>query len=696
MILEGTVDNIIFRNDDNGYTVLLLNTSKAVFTIVGNIEHIEKGENLKVDVSEYNNEIYGKQYKINSYEIVMPTDEEAIKKYLTTSEFKGVGKATVKRIVEMFGKDTINIILNNSDKLYGIKGINDNKIRILKDKLTERQNELEIVFALEKYKLGPKLIRNIIDTYGSETLKIVKENPYKMAMEVDGIGFVICDNIAKINGYQNDDQKRVEAGIVYLLEESHMQGNVFEYKEKIIIDAKKLLSLVENYDFSDVFYNLEVTLKIKTFIYNDKEIVFLKSVYNVEQKLSNMLYENKDSIHIITGGPGTGKTYTIKQYLNDALDNGLKVELCAPTGRAAKRIEEVTGHSAKTIHRLLECVGQGDGKKSYFNRNDENPLDCDILIVDEMSMVDEYLLLSLMKAVPRLCEIIFVGDVDQLPSVGAGQVLKDMIEANIFDVTYLTEIHRQDEGSNIVINAHLVNNGEDVDLSTNTDDFKFIHKSSEEKINEAITILAKDKIPNYFNISNEQIQILCPSKKGTCGTILLNKILQVAINPEDYTKNEISVGETIFREGDKIMQTINNYNIPYDIIDKDGFVCDRGMGIFNGDIGIIQEINSDNKTIEAKFDDRIAYYGSKDLKDLSLAYAITVHKSQGSEYDVVVMPMAYAPYKLQNRKILYTAMTRAKKCICFVGGEKFFHNMKNNINMEERNSALCSKMYLGI
>ena len=694
MTVEGVVENIIFRNDENGYTVLLVNTGKAVFTVVGNIAHINKGENIRCNVTEYDNEMYGTQYKLDSYEIVMPSDADAIEKYLSTPDFKGVGKATVKRIVEFFGEDTIKVILDTPEKLYGIKGITVAKVDILREKLLEKKDEIDIILALEKYKLGNKVIRNIIDVYGSDTLKVIEENPYQMALKVDGVGFVICDNIAKYNGYDKDSEKRVAAGLLYVLENAHAEGNIYVKKEDLINATKELLSLNIDYDFNDIFYNLQMDLRITVQSIDNVELVFLKSVYNVEKKLSEKLYEKRNDITIITGGPGTGKTYNIKKYIKEAEDLGLSVELCAPTGRAAKRINEVTHHEAKTIHRLLECMGDNSGRKSYFNRNEENPLDCDMIIVDEMSMVDEHLMLSLMKAIPELAKIILVGDVDQLPSVGAGQVLKDMIESNYFKVKRLTEIHRQDEGSNIAKNAHLVNEGKIVDLNDNVEDFKFIHKSTEDKINETITILVKENIPKYFNIDISKLQVLCPSKKGNCGTENLNKILQEALNKEDYDKDEIKVGDTIFRIGDKIMQTVNNYNIPYDCKNDDGLIYDRGTGVFNGDIGEIIEIDREDSSLVARFDDRVAYYSGKDMRDLSLAYAITVHKSQGSEYDVVVMPMAYASYRLQNRKILYTAMTRAKKCICFVGAEHFFFEMVKNVNGNERNSALCSKLYI--
>ena len=695
MKLEGIVQNIIYRNDVNGWTVLLIKNGKAVFTLVGNIVSIGSGDNIVAEVSEYNHPNFGLQYKIEKYSVVMPSgDEDAIYKFLISLSVKGIGEVTIKRLLDNFGTDIIDVIKDSPEKLYGIKGMTDLRINTLREKLIERSNEIDIIIALEKYELGATTIKKILEKYGAKTLDIINENPYRLAIEIDGVGFNICDKIAKMNGYEDDSDKRVMAGIMYVVESEYWQGNVFTYKDDLIEKAVELLQISKDYNFEDALYNLEIDLKLKTDTYDDRELIFLKSAYNTERKLSEILYSKKDYITIVTGGPGTGKTYNIKLYLKEAESKGLKIALSAPTGRAAKRINEVTGYEAKTIHRLLESTGSEDGRLSYFARNEENKLDIDMLIVDEMSMVDEYLMLNLLKAVPDYAQIILVGDVDQLPSVGAGQVLKDMIDSKLFNVRKLTEIYRQEEGSNIVINAHKVNEGKDVTFSKGDEDFIFTHMSSEEKIKESIKTLVKDNIPRHFNISLDEIQVICPSKKGNCGTENLNKVLQEVLNPESFEKDEIVVGDTTFRVGDKVMQTSNNYNIPYDVMSKDGMIVDKGVGVFNGDIGEIKEIDDVSRTMVIKYEDREAYYISKDLIDLSLAYAITVHKSQGSEYDVVIMPMARAPYQLLNRKILYTAMTRAKKCIIFVGIEKYFIDMLRNNNEIVRNSALCSKLYL--
>ncbi|MBP3201424.1 MAG: AAA family ATPase [Lachnospiraceae bacterium] len=695
MKLEGTVENIIYTNKSNGWTVLLIKNGKAVFTLVGSLVKIDIGDNIEAEVEEYMHKDFGLQYKILKYNVYIPSqDENAIYKFLVSLSVKGVGEATVKRIIDNFGKDAIDIITTAPEKLFAIKGMTEARINSLKEKIMERSSEIDIIIELEKYELGTTTIKRVLEKYGAETLNIIKENPYKLAIEIDGIGFNVCDKIASLNGYEKDSVKRAMAGIMYIVETEYWQGNVYSYKNDVINKVIELLQISSDYNFDDAFYNLEIDLKIKTDAYDDKELIFLKSAYNIEKKLSEILYSKKDYITIVTGGPGTGKTYNIKKYLTEAENRGIKVALAAPTGRAAKRINEVTGYEAKTIHRLLECTGDISGKSVYFARNEENKLDIDMLIVDEMSMVDESLMYNLVRAVPEYTEIILVGDVNQLPSVGAGQVLKDMIDSNYFNVKKLTKIHRQNEGSKIVISAHSVNEGKEVAFEKDDEEFIFTHMTTEGKIKETIKKLVKENVPNHFHISIDEIQVICPSKKGICGTESLNVALQEVLNEESFDKDEIVVGDTIFRIGDKVMQTSNNYNIPYDVKNSSGMIVDKGVGVFNGDIGRIVDIDVDERNVIVKYDDREAYYISKDLVDLSLAYAITVHKSQGSEYDVVIMPMARAPYQLLNRKILYTAITRAKKCIIFVGTENYFNEMLNNKYETVRNSALLSKLYL--
>lgn len=697
MRINGIVENIIYRNESNGYTVLQVVARKTVFTLIGNITKVNLGEEIDAEIVENSSAKYGEQYKIIDYKMTIPDKNlDAIFKFIKSLKIKGIGDATINKIIEKYGSDTINVIKNNAEDLFSIKGMTFEKLNSLRDAILNRQNEINIIIELEKFNLSPKNIEMIIEKYGSDAVNIINENPYTLSLEIDGIGFVVCDKIAKQIGIDANSIKRIESCILYVLDLEYNNGNVFVEKNFLMNELKRLLAIDIDEKINDLLYNLEINMKVKREFYNNSEIVFRRSSYNTEMKLSQLLYQKRNDITIITGGPGTGKTYNINKYLDEAKKSGLSVAICAPTGRAAKRINEVTGFNAKTIHRLLECVPDKDAKhqKIYFNINEDNKLYVDLLIVDEMSMVDELLMYALIRAIPDGTRILLVGDVDQLPSVGAGQVLKDMIESGYFNVLKLTEIYRQGKESNIVINAHKINKGEDIDLKVKYEDFIFTHKSTDEGVRDAIKTLISKNIPNHFNIGLDQIQVICPSKIGECGTVALNKILQKELNKEDIFKNEIeSFGKTL-RLHDKVMQTVNNYDIPYDVVDEKENIIDAGIGIYNGDIGEIIEIDEENSTIVIKFDDRIAYYNKDDLKDITHAYAITVHKSQGSEYDVVVMPMTKTPTPLLTRKILYTAMTRAKKCIVFVGQEYYFKEMVKNLIEVKRNTALLSKLFI--
>ena len=697
MRINGIVENIIYRNESNGYTVLQVVARKTVFTLIGNITKVNLGEEIDAEIIENSSAKYGEQYKIIDYKMTIPDKNlDAIFKFIKSLKIKGIGDATINKIIEKYGSDTINVIKNNAEDLFSIKGMTFEKLNSLRDAILNRQNEINIIIELEKFNLSPKNIEMIIEKYGSDAVNIINENPYTLSLEIEGIGFVVCDKIAKQIGIDENSIKRIESCILYVLDLEYNNGNVFVEKNFLMNELKRLLAIDIDEKINDLLYNLEINMKVKREFYNNSEIVFRRSSYNTEMKLSQLLYQKRNDITIITGGPGTGKTYNINKYLDEAKKSGLSVAICAPTGRAAKRINEVTGFNAKTIHRLLECVPDKDAKhqKIYFNINEDNKLYVDLLIVDEMSMVDELLMYALIRAIPDGTRMLLVGDVDQLPSVGAGQVLKDMIESEYFNVLKLTEIYRQGKESNIVINAHKINKGEDIDLKVKYEDFIFTHKSTDEGVRDAIKTLISKNIPNHFNIGLDQIQVICPSKIGECGTVALNKILQKELNKEDIFKNEIeSFGKTL-RLHDKVMQTVNNYDIPYDVVDEKENIIDTGIGIYNGDIGEIIEIDEENSTIVIKFDDRIAYYNKDDLKDITHAYAITVHKSQGSEYDVVVMPMTKTPIPLLTRKILYTAMTRAKKCIVFVGQEYYFKEMVKNLIEVKRNTALLSKLFI--
>ena len=696
MNLQGTIIDILFRNEINGWTVLLVKTSKTVFQVVGILPIACIGINIDAQVTEIIKKGYGKEYELKSYDLYFSNNILYIRDFLNSLNIKGINVKVVENLIDEFSEEIIDIILYESNQLISVKGMNVDRIDKLTNKVSEIDSTMKIASYLNKYNLDLSNIRNIIKKFGNKTIEKIEENPYILSTEIDGISFLICDEIALNKGILKDNENRIKASIIYVLKLEYQNGNIYVLKENLYINVKKVLGFEEELSIDDILFKLNLDNKIKIINLEDSIRIYLFDNYYMEENLTQILYRLKNNILIITGGPGTGKTYTIKQIINDAIAKELTITLCAPTGRAAKRMTEVTGHEAMTIHRTLQFVNKRDEnseRKMYFQKNKDNPIDTDLLIVDEMSMVDNALMYHLMLAVKENTEIVFVGDVDQLPSVGAGNVLKDMIESEIFKVKKLTKIYRQSEGSNIVFNAHKVNQGEKVDLSIDYDDFKFVHRDNEVMICDAIKKLVSINIPKHFNIDKNDVQVICPSKKGVCGTDTLNNILQDAINPKNNNLNELKIGKNVFRENDKVMQIKNNYDLLYDVVDENGVKNDEGMGVFNGDIGIIKKINNRMKIITVKFDDRIVEYENDNILDLKLAYAITVHKSQGSEYDVVVMPMSFAPRPLLNRKVLYTAMTRAKKCICFVGKEDIFNEMIDNNYEGKRNSALCDKNY---
>ena len=631
MKILGEIIKIKYRNEENGYTVLQVKNCETVFTLIGNFGVINEGLFIDAEVKEVENEVYGLQYNVVSYNLdIACGDDSSIINFLISLKVKGVGEKTCERIVSYFGKDTIDIIKNDKNKLISVKGLNIERINLLNEKVIEKSLDIDLILKLAKYKLPNNMIKKIIDFYGEEADEKIRENPYDLALNIEGIGFETCDKVARLVGIDEKSDERIKAAIIHVLNQGVSDGNVFLTYAELYYGLKKLIKIEDNIDLLDIFNELMLKSLIKIVdankmknlddesIFNNKDtsnnnvfaeaktnncenyhtghldnrhirsahnkdgikgnknnvincdkkdntkclfsdygnhiiedgkninnnyyhnkLVFLKTQYNIEKKLSELLYSRKSDIKIITGGPGTGKTYNINKYLKETESISLRVLLCAPTGRAAKRIEEVTGHKAKTIHRLLECQKIKDTGRVYFAKNEDNKLDCDVIIVDEMSMVDELILLSLIKAVPMGAKIILVGDIDQLPSVGAGQVLLDMINSGYFEVMRLTKIYRQDESSNIVKNAHAVNKNEKINFDKDFNDFKFVKMSTEDKINDAIKILVKDKIPKFFDIDYSDIQVLCPSKMYKCGVDNLNIILQNALNPDDIKKQEI-------------------------------------------------------------------------------------------------------------------------------------------------------------
>lgn len=700
--IVGHIENIIYRNEENYWTVFIIKTNIDTYTVVGTMLTIDVGMRISAILEENNNKRYGKQYNIISYELGMPTDCEAIVSILSLNDFKGIGPVLARRLVDNFGEDTFDVILNSSNELLNIKGMTKNRIETLRDTLVSKQSEMSIFLFLKKYGFGLKNIKKIYKVFGNDTIEVLKSNPYILIDKISGIGFNICDKLATEFGIDDNSELRINSAIIYLLKLNYYNGNVFLYQEELLDKIYELINIDISSDINNYLINLQLKNLIKIivdYVYNAK--IYLYKSYFIESNLSKMLYKIKDNINIITGGPGTGKTYNINKIIENANIEGKKVICCAPTGRAAKRMYEVTKHEASTIHRTLELNPKNadlefddDNNGIIFNKNENNKLDCDILIVDEASMVDQYLMYHLIKAIDNNTIVYFVGDVDQLPSVGPGNVLHDMIYSNLFNVTVLKTIYRQSSNSHIPEYSQCINNGLYDDLFFIYDDFKFVETNNDDNINKNIVKLVTNNIPNYFKIDIDKLQVICVTKKGTCGTDNLNKILQNAINPYTTEYNEIKFGDKIFRLNDKVMQVVNNYMIEYNSYDENGLIIDSGFGIFNGDIGYIIKIDKINNSVKIRFDEKIVEYYIDELDNITLAYAITVHKSQGSEYNVVVMPITFAAHQLLNRKILYTAVTRAKDCICFVGNMKILKKMIENKYETKRNSSLCEKFYI--
>lgn len=740
--LSGYVENITYRNEDNGYTVLTLSSGKKEIKCTGNFAYINEGEYLELEGEEVFHDIYGEQIKVISYEIVPASDEFSIRKYLGSGAVKGLGAVLADRIVNKFGEDTIRIIEEEPERLAEIRGITLRKAMDICEQIEERKDMRDVMIFLQGYGISANLSNKIYKLYGIKVYDIIKTNPYRLADDIMGVGFKTADEIARRAGVEVNAAIRIKSGMCYALSESSGLGHTYLPKEQLVERTISLLGLRDQYLNADGTYNMdlldncftELVLEKKLImkVIDDREAVFLSSFYYTELNIARMLLElnistpeddyimgvkldtiekvtgvqldelqrkavietQNNGVTIITGGPGTGKTTTINAIIAMFEADGMDVSLAAPTGRAAKRMNEATDHEAKTIHRILEISGSAEsdgreGLEAKFGRNEQNPLECDVIIVDEMSMVDTFLIHALLKAVTIGTRVVFVGDVNQLSSVGPGNVLRDIIESGKFSVVKLTKIFRQAGESGIVTNAHKINDGEIVELDNSTKDFLYIARENASMALNATIGLIKLKLPKYVNAGEMDIQVLTPMRNGILGVNNLNTQLQKYINPYSEEKNEREIGGVIFREGDKVMQIKNNYQLEWEQRSKTGRIYDTGTGIFNGDMGIIKTINNTTNYIEVVFDDdRYVTYDSKQAEELELAYAITIHKSQGSEYPAVIIPLVSGVSVLMTRNLLYTGVTRAKKCVCIVGRKETFNAMIRNEDQHKRFSGL--------
>lgn len=742
--VSGFVENIIYQNKDNGYTVLLLEEDNEQHTCTGVFGYINEGEYLEVDGEEVFHDIYGEQIKVTEYRIVPATDEVAMKKYLGSGAIKGIGPQLAKRIVERFGDDTFRVIDEEPELLAEIKGISMRRAMEVCEQIEEMKDMRDVMIFLQEYGISPSFSTKIYKTYGTNVYDVLKTNPYRLADDIAGVGFKKADEIARRAGVEVNASIRIKSGMCYALSEAaSAEGHTYLPKVKLVEATVNILGLRDQYMNADGSFNMEILDQCYTELLLEKkivkeeidgeEVVFSRIFANAEMMITNKLEElnidtpeddymmgvkldtienltdikldelQRDAIvatqnhgvSVITGGPGTGKTTTINAIIKMFESDGYEVSLAAPTGRAAKRMSEATGHEAMTIHRMLEVIGDETETEfqATFGHNEQNPLETDVIIVDEMSMVDTFLICALLRAMLPGTRLVLVGDVNQLPSVGAGKVLRDIIESERFATTFLTKVYRQEGMSGIVTNAHKINNGESVELDNSEDDFLYIERKDAASTKAATIGLITQKLPDFVHSDILDIQVITPMRKGVMGVEELNKELQRYINPKSNNKKEKEVNGQIFREGDKVMQIRNNYQQKWLIKGEDGMNVDSGSGIFNGDMGIITCINNLTNYIEVKFDDdKYVVYGQDELDQLELAYAITVHKSQGSEYPAVIMPLIKVSPLLKTRNLLYTGITRAMKCVCIVGDKNVFNEMIKNIDQRKRYSGLKNKL----
>ena len=730
--ITGYIDHIIFRNEDNGYTVMVLKgvSEEDELTCVGSFPVVTQGASVELEGNFTQHPAYGKQFQAVRLTEKMPEDALAMERYLGSGAIKGIGAALAGRIVRHFGDDTFQIVENEPERLSEVKGISEKKAREIAMQIAEKSDMRKAMMFLQKYGISLNLGAKIYQKYGDSVYSVLQENPYRLADDISGVGFKIADEIAYRIGIHTDSDYRIKSGMVYTLLQATGEGHVYLPKDELFQRAAELLGVDSSYMekhlvdlamdrkivqkeqgdqiliYPAQYYYLELNTarmlrELDIFCPEDEKIVE-RRIVQIEKETGTVLDEmQKKAVQeaaghgllILTGGPGTGKTTTINAIIRYFEGEGAEIRLAAPTGRAAKRMTEATGYEAQTIHRLLELSGMPEddreGQPIHFERNAENPLETDVIIIDEMSMVDIHLIHSLLMAVTAGTRLILVGDENQLPSVGPGNVLRDIIRSGQFPVVELKKIFRQASESDIVVNAHKINKGEQVEINNKSRDFFFLKRYDADIIIRVVIALIQEKLPKYVEAKPFEIQVLTPMRKGLLGVERLNQILQRYLNPPDASKKEKEIGQGLFREGDKVMQVRNNYQLEWEIRGRYGIPIEKGVGVFNGDTGIIKTINEFAETAEVEFEDgRWAEYSFKQLDELELAYAVTIHKSQGSEYPAVIIPLLSGPRMLMNRNLLYTAVTRARKCVTVVGSEETFREMIRNEKQQRRYSSL--------
>lgn len=741
--VSGYVEKIKYRNEENGYSILSVNSDGLDYVLVGTFPYISEGDFIEASGRDVEHPIYGDQIQVESYELKAPEDTASMERYLGSGAIRGVGTALAARIVRRFKADTFRIIEEEPERLAEVKGISEKMAQAISEQMESKKEMRQAMMFLQEYGISMSLALKIYNEYGSRMYSIIKENPYRLADDIQGVGFKMADEIAQKVGIFTDSDFRIRSGIYYTLLQSVANGHTYLPQEELLASASELLHVdpaVMEKHLTDLQMEKKIVVKV-----NEEKLlkpeeddstpasrhVYASQYYYTELNTARMLHDlnlrgaepeteirkklekiceeeriEPDELQIravveavnsglliITGGPGTGKTTTINTIIRYFEQEEMEILLAAPTGRAAKRMTEATGYEARTIHRLLELTGVPSDDKDtsgmHFERNEENPLDADAIIIDEMSMVDIYLMHALLRAVNPGTRLILVGDTNQLPSVGPGNVLRDLIASGAFDVVQLTRIFRQAAESDIIVNAHKINDGERIPLGKRSKDFLFIRREQPDAIISAMLTLVREKLPNYVHADMFDIQIMTPMRKGALGVERLNTILQSFLNPKDPSKPEKEVGGTIYRVGDKVMQIKNNYQIEWETRNRYGIPVDSGAGVFNGDIGIIREINTFAEELTVEFDEgKMVDYSFKQLEELELAYAITIHKSQGSEYPAVVIPVYSGPRMLMTRNLIYTAVTRARACVCLVGIPEMLQAMVDNEVEQRRYTGL--------